>query len=81
MIPGSTQAAGKKVIHMHFQYKTEMKGKAFLCIFYDVCLSPLLYLQRLGKLIFHIGTEERDREGCIVCCTLEFSGFCSVSPW
>lgn len=81
MIPGSTKAAGKKVIHMHFQYKTEMKGKAFSCIFYDVCLSQLLYLQRLRKLIFHIGTEERDMEGYILCYTLEFSGVCSVSQW
>lgn len=81
MIPGSTKAEGKKVIHIHFQYKTETKGKAFSCIFYDVCLSQLLYLQRLRKLIFHIGTEERDMEGYILCYTLEFSGVCSVSQW
>lgn len=80
-IPGSTQAAGKKVIQMHFQYKTEMKVEVFSCIFYDVCLSQLLYLQRLRELIFHIGTEEGDGKGCILCPALASSGCSAVSQW
>lgn len=81
MIPVHHKHQERKSFICIFNTKTEMKVKVFSCIFYDVYLSQLLYLQWLRKLIFHIGTEEGDREGWVPCYALESSGYCSVSQW